>query len=163
MKEKIWLKTIITIIVIFCFVLFLFESYIGDIGDWFEERKYYSTVSEIASKQLESMRFGEDVAVSELIALKAEAENWNFSGQEGFSLIRTGDPNVPFVTSLLFIFTDPNDKNRRHILRETYIFDYNYYGWVPLIFDLTEFSKGKIKPLSRYVMWQGDYEIPFFK
>ncbi len=160
---KNWFKTIMTIIVVFLFFIFLFEPYIGDIENWFNEHKYYNIAREIASERLKGMQFGEDAAVSKLITLKSKAENWNFSGQEGFSLIKTGDPNVPFVTSALFIFTDPNNKNHQHILRDTYIFDYNYYAWVPLTSDLTEFSEGKLKLISRYVIWQGDYEIPFFK
>ncbi|MEK7149482.1 MAG: hypothetical protein AAB757_00685 [Patescibacteria group bacterium] len=171
MKEKIknWLKenwlfrTIMTIIAVFFLILFIFEPYIGDIETWFNKRKYYNTVSEIASKQLEGMWYGKDAAVNKMIAFQAEAENWIFSGQEGFALIKTGDLDVPFVTSALFIFTDPNDENRRHILRNTYIFHNNYDAWVPLSSHLMEFFKGKGKSVSRYVMWQGDYEIPFFK
>ena len=121
-----------TIIAVFLLALFIFEPYIGDIEAWFNKRKYYNTVSEVASKQLDDMQYGKDAAVSEIIAFQAEAENWYFSGQEGFSFIKTGDPDVPFITSALFIFTDPNDENRRHILRNTYIFDNNYNTWVPL-------------------------------
>lgn len=163
LKENWWFKTIMTIIAVFLLVIFFSKPYIGDIEAWFSERKYYNTVSEIALKQLEGMRYGEDAAVNEIIAFQAEAENWYFSGQEGFALIKTGDSDVPFVTSALFIFTDPNDENRRHILRNTYIFHNNYDTWVPLSSHLMEFSKGKGKSVSRYVMWQGDYEIPFFK
>lgn len=164
---KNWLKEnwIVGATIIFALFLILsfFEPYISDIKVWFNEWRYYNVVNEIASKQLKGMRYGEDMAVSKLIAFKAEAEDWNFSSQEGFALIKTGNPDVPFITSAEFIFTSPNDKNRHHILRDIYIFDNNYDTWVPLTSDLIEFSEGKLKPVSRYVMWQGDYKIPFFK
>lgn len=154
--------TAIVAIVIFIFIL-TDAGYIGDLENWFYERKYYNTVSKIALEQLEKLEYGQDDAVNKLIALMAESENWLFASQDGFFLIKTGDPEIPFVSSMVNIFTSPDDKNRHHILRRTYIFDNHHYGWVPLVFDLKEFSNGKLTLISRYYMWQGDYEIPFFK
>lgn len=151
------------IIVIFAFIIFLFEPYLDDIGRWFNERKYHNTTSKIALEQLNRFEYGQDDAANKLIALVAESENWLFDSQEGFSLIKTGDPDTPFVSSIVYIFTNPNDKNQHHVLRKTYIFDHSHNAWVPLTFDLKEFSNGKLTLISRYVMWQGDYEVPFFK
>jgi hypothetical protein len=157
-------KIIFGIIVAIFVILYLNLDNISNIKNWFAERSYYNVASEIAHKQSNYMYYGLDKLSNEMVASKAQAENWNFSGQSDLYLTKTGDMNFPYTTSIQYIFTDPGDKNHHHVLRDTYIFDYNHISWVPLSSSLTEYSSyGQFRPIKTYTMWQGDYQIPFFK
>lgn len=126
------------------------------------ERKYYNQAYEIASSHLDTITYGNDWKTNKILALKAGAEKWSFTRQEGFSLIETGDPNTPFIVSGEYIFTNPENKNHRHYLRDVYIFDYGHTEWIPLYSSLWEFKDGESRLMADYSIWQGDYETPFF-
>lgn len=153
-------------------IMFVIVMFVGFNPDLFvkwsnnrKERSYYNNAHEIASSRLNEITYDYfDRNTNEMLALKARAQanSWSLTRQEGFSPIETGDPNIPFIASGEYIFTNPENENHRHYLRDTYIFDYNHAEWVPLYSSLWEFKDGKSQQMTGYSLWQGDYEIPFF-
>ena len=156
------------VIIIFIFVIGwqIFGDDISSFVNHRAENRFYATVSDYASKQLESMEYGKDKSVDKIIEFQAQADNWNYQGPDGLKLVRTGDENIPFITTARYTFVDPKNISHYHVLQDTFIYDFDRSNWVPLVSDLQDYTVGKdhkYEPIKRYTLWQGDYQIPFFK
>ena len=152
-----------TILVVFLLILSFWGDDILRLKPRWDRWKLSKIINELAKSKMDFMQFGKDGKIDEMIKFEAQAENWNFNEQDGFKLIGTGDFDTPFVTSVIYYFTDPNDKNRMRILSKTYVFDDTHVDWVPLTSRLQEFSGGEGKTIKRYSLWQGGFEISFFE
>ena len=147
---------------IFIFLIFVAPN-IKDINNWWKERKYDNYIYDKALKNSQFMLYGKDKEADKVIAFMADASNWSFQGQRGLSLIKTGDSNVPYITSTDYMFQDVNDKSHYHLLKMNSIFNTENDEWIPLTSYLYDASNNKLTLIRNKLLWQGDYEIPYFK
>lgn len=126
------------------------------------------TYNNIEFDEYLSKEFNESLKemVNKKIEAEAQAEGWKFISQKGFKLLKTDDSDIPFMTTVDYIFQDPQNNNIYHFLTKSYIYDMSYQRWAPLSSNLSEFNKtGPIqyKELGSWRLWQGDYDAPIFK
>lgn len=110
------------------------------------------------------MNYGTNPDVDKMIQLEAESIGWTLTVYTQPSLIETDDVDAPFVTTVEYAFRHPNHEIYRRLVK-TYIFDGENLDWVPLLKNVTEWDlrTDKIKTITSSYLWQGDYDIPFFK
>lgn len=156
--KKIFKKIAIIIVILVAGL----DIYFGFFHDKIQYWKYEDNLFKEAQSGI-YFEYGKEKEIDKMISIMAQAEGWNLGSQYGLELIQTNNVDIPFITSVEYIFTHPEDKNLHHILRDTYIYDNNYGDWVPLSSTLDEYKDNKIKSIRSNFLWQGDYKIPFFK
>lgn len=127
-----------------------------------QQQRYQEKLVKEAQSKMDIFEFGKDKGVDDIIYFKAKSKNWNFVAEHGLELISTGNVRAPFITSVDYLFADPNNKDVNRMLSETYIYDGDHNDWVPITSNLDEFSNGKIKNIETSQIWQGGFDIPFF-
>lgn len=158
-------KIIATIIIILIIVFSLY--YFWQSGSWkralIKDARQEMDVMEYGNSKLEE---NQRSLINKIIEAEAQSEGWKFISQNGFKLLKTDDSNIPFMTTVDYIFQDPQNNNVYHFLTKSYIYDMSYYGWAPLSSNLSEFNKAgpiRYRDLESWRLWQGDWEIPIFK
>lgn len=133
-------------------------------------KKNNNTLRNDASKQLDFLYYGEEDLIDQMIEVSAKAKGWNFISQNfDKSMVETGNLEIPYFATFSVYFQNPQNKNITHIIKTTYIYDSSHNGWVPLSeilyemdSDAKELTK-KLKIIRSSSMWQGDFDMPFFK
>ena len=121
-------------------------------------------ITEKTAHERANFYFGVDKTVDMLIQLEAQAEGWKYIDQNhNHELIKTGVTEVPFITTFEYCFENPNNEKHIRYLSKTYIFDNQYWDWVPLVETVSEINDGNFKKISSTKLWQGGYSTPFFK
>lgn len=109
----------------------------------------------------------ESYIINKAIEIEAQAEGWKFISQtEECAMQKLNNSATPFLSTINYIFQDPQNNNIYHSLTKSFIYDSNYSGWVPLSSDLKEINEAgpiRYKILGSWRLWQGDWGIPFFK
>ena len=161
-------KIIIIIIIVFVIVFLLYDFW----QNWQKDAWKIALIKD-ARQEMDVVQYGNTKLeeskrnlINKIIEVEAQSEGWIFKSQEGFELLKTNNSEIPFMTTVKYLFQDIQNNNVYHLLTKSYIYDDYYRGWAPLISDLDEFNEiGSIryKNLGRWRLWQGDWEVPIFE
>ena len=180
------MKNIIITIIIFIITVSLGYAIFDSVRDYWENIKVEEWARKIACEDLsyktqynykKYIDKNEDVDIKKFeeewiekikqinnlaIEIEAQAEGWKFISQtEECAMQKSNNLAVPFLSTIEYIFQDPQNNNVYHFLTKSYIYDGFYSEWAPLSSNLSEFNENitasiRYKDLGRWRLWQGD-------